>query len=147
MPTTEKYLLGSQSIVLSTGSTLANNALAISSTQDNTAGAGGFDGYTLCDVQLNVTFGTAPTAGTGISVWFLRSQDGTTFEDGSASVIPVRPPDIVIGVDAVTTAQIKTRETRLSPGKFKVLAQNTGTGQTMSSGWTLSIRPITFQGV
>lgn len=146
MPTTEKYLLGSQSTVLSTSATLANNALVASSAYDNTQGQTG-DGYAECDLELAVTFGTAPTAGTAASIWFLRSQDGTNYEDGSSSVTPARSPDLVIPVNASTSAQRIIRSAVLPPGKITVLLKNDGTGQTMSSGWTLKLRPITRQGV
>lgn len=146
MPSTEKYLLGSQATVLSTAATLANNALVAGSAYDNTQGQTG-DGYTECDVELAVTFGVAPTANTGVSIWFLRSQDGTNYEDGSSSVTPARAPDIAIPVLASTSAQRIIRPATLPPGKITVLLKNDGTGQTMSSGWTLKLRPITRQGV
>ncbi len=146
MAITEKYLLGSQTTVLNTSATLANNALVASSAYDNTPGQTG-DGYTEADLELAVTFGTAPTAGTAASIWFLRSQDGTNYEDGSSSVTPARSPDLVIPVNASTSAQRIIRAAVLPPGKITVLLKNDGTGQSMSSGWTLKLRPITRQGI
>lgn len=148
MAVTEKYLLGSISTLLSTGlNSLANNSLAISSAFDNTQGQTG-DGYTLCDVELVVTFGTAPTANTGVSVWFLGAPDGTNYEDGDASTTPGRMPDAVFPLRAVTTAQRIVQRVALPAGLFKALAKNDGTGQSMAaSGNTLKIRPVTRQGV
>lgn len=148
MPTTEKYLLGSQTTLISTGfNSLANNSLAISSTFDNTQGAAG-DGYVLCDLELVVTYGTSPTAGTGVSVWFLQTQDGTNYEDGGTSTTPARSPDVVFPLLATTSAQRIIRRASLPQGAVKALAKNDGTGQAMAaSGNTLKIRPVTRQGV
>lgn len=147
MPT-EKFLLGSQTTLLSTGlNSLANNSLAVSSAYDNTQGQTG-DGYTLCDLELVVTYGTAPGAGTGVSVWLLGSQDGTNYEDGDASTTPSRPPDFVFPLRAVTTAQRIIRRGLVPWGLMKALLKNDGTGVAMaSSGNTLKIRPVTTQGV
>lgn len=149
MATTEKWLLGSQTTLASTGlNSLANNSLAAGSVYDNTVGAGGGDGYILCDLELVATFGTAPTAGTAVSVWFLLSQDGTNYEDGSSSVTPARSPDCVLPVRAVTTAQRVVRRAWLPWGKITPLLKNDGTGQAFAaSGNTLKIRNVTAQGV
>lgn len=148
MATTEKFLLGSQTTLLDTGlNTLTNNSLAISSAYNNTQGQTG-DGYTLCDLELVVTYGTAPGAGTGVSVWLLTSQDGTNYEDGDASTTPSRPPDVVFPLRAVTTAQRIIRRAFMPWGLCKALLKNDGTGVSMAaSGNTLKIRPVTTQGV
>lgn len=149
MPVVEKLLLGSITSLLTTElNSLANNTNATpSSAYDNTVGQTG-DGYTLCDVELVVTYGTNPTAGTCIVVWFLATQDGTNYEDGSSSVTPGRGPDVVFPVRAVTTAQRIIKRTMLPWGIFKALLRNDGTGQTFAaSGNTLKIRPVTREGV
>lgn len=142
----EKYLLGTQTTLLSTGlDSLANNGLAISAEFDNTIGAAG-DGYTLCDVELVVTYGSAPTA--GVALWFLGTQDGTNYEDGDASVTPAKLPACVFPLRAVTTAQRIIRRVALPWGKLKALLKNDGTGQAMAaSGNTLKIRPVTRESV
>jgi hypothetical protein len=153
MPTVEKYLLGGTITTLITGgSALGNNALAIGSAFDNTVGQTG-DGYTLGDVEFSGTFSVAPAANTGIAVWFLRSQNGTNYEDGdgtvggSADTTPARNPDVVIPVRAVTSAQLVSRSVVLPWGKWKPLAKNDGTGQSLGSGFTLKVRPVTREGV
>jgi len=89
MATTEKYLLGSQSNLLTTElNSLANNGTAIGSAYDNTVGQTG-DGYALCDLEIVCTYGSAPTANTGVSFWFIGTQDGTNYEDGDGSTTPV----------------------------------------------------------
>jgi hypothetical protein len=66
---TEKLVLGTQTTPLNTGASLSNNGLAVSSAINNTQGGGGPDGYGRCRLTFSGTFGTAPTANTGISVW------------------------------------------------------------------------------
>jgi hypothetical protein len=143
-----KQLLGSQTSLLTTGlNSLANNSAAQSSTFDNTVAAAG-DGYLLCDVELVVTYGVAPTANTGCSLWFLQTQDGTNFEDGSSSITPARLPDLVFPLRAVTTAQRIIRRSWLPQGAFQALLKNDGAGQAMAAtGNTLKIRPVTIEGV
>lgn len=150
MATTEKYVLGSISSLMTTElNSLANNALAAAgSSYSNVQGGGGGDGYTLCDLELVVTFGVAPTANTGVSVWFLARPDGTNFEDGSSSVTPARLPDAVFPLRAVTTAQRVVRRVALPWGVFTALLKNDGSGQAFaSSGNTLKVLPVTPQGV
>jgi hypothetical protein len=148
MSTTEKYLLGSLASLITTGlNSLANNSLVAGAAFDNTAGAAG-DGYLLCDLELVVTYGVAPAANTGCSVWFLGSADGTNYEDGDASTTPARLPDAVFPLRAVTTAQRINRRVLLPAGKLTPLLKNDGTGQAMAaSANTLKVRPVTHQGV
>ncbi len=144
----EKFLLGSQTSLLTTElNSLANNGNAIGSAFNNTIGQTG-DGYTLCDVELVVTYGTNPTANTGVSFWFIQSQDGTNYEDGDASITPARSPDLTFPVRAVTTLQRIIRRTWLPWGLFKPLVKNDGTGQSMAAtANTVKVRPVTPEGV
>ena len=147
MPT-ENYLLGSQTTLLSTGlDALADNALALSAAYDNTAGAAG-DGSTLCDLELVVSYASAPDAGSAVVVWLLASQDGTNYEDGGTSVTPLRIPDRAFPLRPVTGAQRIIRRVAMPPGLFKALLKNDATGEAMAaSGNTLKIRAVTFQSV
>lgn len=145
----EKYKLGSVATLMSTelNSLATNTAAVASSAFNNVQGGGGGDGYTLCDLELVVTFGTNPAASTGISVWFLGQPDGTNYEDGSSSVTPARLPDAVFPVRAVTTAQRIVRRIAIPPGTWKALALNDGTGQALAAtGNTLKIRPAAREG-
>lgn len=144
MRTTAYGLLSQTSMLTTELNSLANNALAISALFDNTYAAAG-NGSVLGDVELAVQFGTSPTAGTGVAIWFIQSQDGSTYEDGDASITPARRPDLVVPVRAVTTAQRIIRRVALPPGKFKVLAKNDGTGQAFAaSSNTLKLRPYSY---
>jgi hypothetical protein len=96
---------------------------AISSAFDNSTNLDLFD-----DLQLTVTFASAPTAGTVVELYLLPSIDGgTDYADGSTSVLP--QSSLYVGgfaVRAVTTAQkMIVRGVALPPGLFKYLVQNT----------------------
>ena len=147
MAAVQKWKVGTQTSLLTTGlNSLANNALAISGAFDNTQTTGAGAGYTLCDVELVATYGSAPTANTAVAVWFLGSQDGTNYEDGDASITPARMPDVVFPVRAVTTAQRIIRRAWLPWGLLKALLKNDGTGQAMAaSNNTLKVRPVTAE--
>ena len=146
MATTEKWLLGSVTVLVTTGAALTNNSLVAGATYDNTQGQAG-DGSALCDLELAVTYTTAPTANTGISLWFLQSQDGTAFEYGAAGTTPPRAPDVVFPVAATTVAELLIRRAWLPWGKTTPLIKNDGTGQTMPLNWYMKLRPIARQSV
>ena len=142
-PTT--YQVGTITSLMTTElNSLANNALVLSSV-GGTSGVFSLTNYTFGQVELVVTFGTAPTANTTISVWFLCDLDGTNYEDGSSSITPVRNPDVVFPVRAVTTAQRIQKWAKLPMTSFKVLALNNGTGQGLAaSANTIKILPGTY---
>lgn len=142
MSTTTTRVVGTiQSLLTTELDSLANNALALGSAVTLTSA-----GYLFGEVELVVTYGIAPTASTGCSVWFLRDVDGTNYEDGGTSLTPARTPDLVIPVNASTSAQRITRRCLLPPGTFKALLKNDGVGQTMAaSGNTLKVLPSTYQ--
>ena len=156
MTQTIANLTASATTLLSTElNSLANNANVASSVGgasgvfDNTLGDGGVaNGYQMADVEgVFAVFGSAPAAGSALLVWFLQTIDGTNYEDGSSSTTPVRPPDVVLPFQASTSAQRVTKSgVPLPAGKFKVLAQNSGSGQSLaSSGNTVKVRPFTPQ--
>lgn len=111
---------------------------AISSALDNTAMLALFD-----DLELNVTFASAPTAGTVVELYVVPSIDGTNYADGSTSVLP--QSSLYVGgfaVRAVTTAQrMHIRGVTLPPGLFKYAVQNTTNQAFPASGSTLVRNP------
>jgi hypothetical protein len=145
----EKYKLGTAATLLSTGlDALANNALAPAAAYNNVQAGGGGDGYTECDLELVVSFASAPAAASGVSVWFLGAPDGTNYEDGDASTTPARAPDAVLPLRAVTGAQRVNRRVWLPWGSPKALLKNDGTGQAFgATGNTLKVRPVTREAV
>jgi hypothetical protein len=159
MATTQEYLLGSVTTLMSTElNSLATSsgltAGAISSVGgssgifDNTAGGGGLGGYVLGRIELvlGAPAGTL-TTGTAAYIWFVREADGTNYEDGGSSTIPARPADVVIPVRAVSTAQRIDVDVVLPFAKFYVLLAH-NTGQTWAaSANTLKVLPATYQSV
>lgn len=139
MATIELSAYGTIATALSTGlDSLANGSSAITAALDN-----GTDRSIWDDLELVVTFGTAPALNAPVEVYLVPSVDGTNYADGSATVLP--SPNLLVGtflVRAVTTAQrVAIRKIELPPGLFKYLVRNQA-GQAMAaSGNTLKRRP------
>ena len=92
-------------------------------------------------LELQVTFGTAPSAGGYVEIYMVTAPDGTNYEDGSNTVDPGTHKLIDrIPVRAVTTAQrLSGRMFPLLPEKTKFLLYN-GSGQAFpASGSTLAL--------
>jgi len=106
---------------------LANNARAISA-----AITGGQELWD--DLELAVTYGTAPTAGSVVEIYLIPSVDGTNYVDGDATIVP--PFSYLVGyfpLRAVTSAQrIGLRGVVLTPGLWKYLVSNLA-GQSMAA--------------
>lgn len=136
------YTMGSVDTVLSTGlNSMANNALVLSS--EYTASQTGYL-YAMMELYISGMGGT-PTANTSFDFWFLSKNDGTNYEDGSASVTPARAPDGWFNIRAVSTAQRLFYRAAIPPsGTFKILIRNNATGQALAaSGNTLKLRLFT----
>lgn len=105
---------------------------AASASIDNTPATGG--NYELMDVELNVTYGTNPSAGGYVALYLLPSLDGTNFADGAAATAPQKA--LLIGVfelRASTSAQrLALTRIPLPPRKFELLVDNQA-GQAMAA--------------
>jgi hypothetical protein len=153
--TTEKLIIGTETVLMTPTnlSALANNALFLSAAYNNVQGGGAGDGYTLCRVKVAIEMAVAAAANTGVSVWFLKSQDGgTTYESGGTAYTPLRVPDLIIPAPVDTTQRFVMRDVLLPAGFVKVLLKNDATGQalatdTTATGSSLGITPITRQSV
>jgi len=117
---------------------LANGSLsAASGAIDNSAGQKAI----YVDVEFNAGGTFTPVTPAYMWVWFLRSIDGTNYEDGSSSVQPVRPPDAVVPITAGSSITPRNNRPQcvMPPGKFKVLALNK-TGATLpATGNTIKL--------
>ena len=144
-----KLKLGSIASLLTTElNSLANAAGAVAgSAYNNTQGGGAGDGYPYAEVELNLGSPGGTVAGS-ISVYFLLTPDGTNQEDGSSSVQPARPADVVFPLRGVSTAQRLTRKgVVLPPGNWKALLWNASGQALNASGNTLKILPYTVENV
>jgi hypothetical protein len=128
---------------------IASNGWTAASTvtADNRIGQA-LNGYLICRIEWNVTFAANPTAAGGFTGWFLKTADGTNFENTpTASIALGRPPDFFL---PVTTGQTGTRvmlDVRCPAERFKIVGNLSNTGQTTAaSGNTIKILPITIQG-
>jgi hypothetical protein len=129
---------------------LANGSnTSAGSAVNNVQATANLNGYTRAKIELYLAaYSGTPSANTSINVWFLRTVDGTNYEDGSSSVAPARNPDVVIPVNATASGpQRIIRECFLPVGSFKPLAKNTIGISLAGSGNTLKILPNTDQGV
>jgi hypothetical protein len=138
--TMQRLVQGSHTAVLSI-SGLANNSRSAAGTMYDPRIAGAGLGYLNVIVECVMTFSVAPTAGTSISVWFLKQTDGTNFETTTTP----RVPDVVCPVLAVTSTQRVSFSRQLEAFPFQAIALNDATAQTLTTG-TINIRPSTIQG-
>lgn len=92
----------------------------------------------LMDLELVVTYGTNPTAGTTVDVYMVQSVDGTNYADAiftNAQLVAGFP------LQAVTTAQrIAVKDVPVPPGLFKLFARNNAGQTTAASANTLKYR-------
>jgi len=75
-------------------------------------------------------------------LWWLLESDGTNTEDGSASVTPAKPPDMIIPLRVVNGAQrvgMICAFPRLPPADFTPLIQNKSGAAWAASGNTLKL--------
>lgn len=95
---------------------------------------GSSDRYLYCDLDLYLRAASAPAAGAYVEVYFIKSVDGTNYEDGDASVAPPATALVArIPVRAVNTQQrIAHLRIVLPSCKFKPLFANTS-GQALTN--------------
>lgn len=145
-----KYEAGSISSLLTTElNSLANgSSSALGTEYDNSSNL-----YMWALFEVNVTFGTNPTAGNLLNLYLVPAPDGSNYDDGSSSIVP--PISCYIGgapVRAVTTAQkIPVGLTNpptlipIPPTKFKLLLINNSGQAFPSSGSTVKMIPYRLQ--
>lgn len=145
--------------IVSSGSSLASNANAISGAQDPTAsaygGTGSQPGYRRGQFTFNGTFGGVPAANGVIQVYWVYPTDGTltgtpgSYEtDPGRSTAPNRHLAATIRLDPVNTTQGVCSELVDMPYvPFKCITVNAATGQTLAATWTLTLGPATDKGV
>ncbi len=109
--------------------------------------------------RINFTIAALASACTTstIGMWFLQSSDaGSTYEDGSSSTVPSRPPDVVFFPKATASAQVLagvsnvgdpenhgSTKIRLPAGHFKCLLYWSGGNVALASSGS-SVKVIAF---
>lgn len=133
---------GAAKTLASAGGTISNNALAQAPTASYDVVADG-GGYPDADFALVCTFATAPTEGAVLSLYARPLDiDGTADTD----IPETTRPTLWVGnfaVNNVTTSQALWLRAYDLPKLADYYVHNNGTGQTVSSGWTLKVTPRT----
>lgn len=133
---------GTQKTLEASGASIANNAMAQADDADYSVA---LDGSGAPDVEfaIAVTFGTAPTQNTLIDLYAQALNiDGTS--DAQAPTTTYRQKYIgSFVVNNVTTQQFLALLAYDVPPNAAYYLHNNGTGQTISSGWTLKATPRT----
>jgi hypothetical protein len=102
------------------------------------------------DAELNVTFGSAPTAGNTVDLYLIPGIDGTNYADNGAGTLSSNQASgapsgtYLVGsfeLQAVTTAQrVAVPRIPLLPGKWKWAAYNNSGQAFPASGSTITYR-------
>jgi len=139
-----RYAYGSWQTVLSTElNSLANNAMALSAAITPDISVSITD-VLYIEIGVDVSYGSAVSAGGVISCWFIDQVDGS-YVDGDASTQPPENPVQVL-LRAVSGAQRRKVRSGAPPGTFKLLAKNDNTGQSMAaSNNTIKVRFSTLK--
>ena len=144
-----KLEAGSITTVLSTElNSLANVAAALASSgYDNSASL-----YLWAIFELNVTFGSAPSATGTIDLYIIPAPDGSNYDDAVTGASGAAPATSYVGgfpLRAVTSAQKipigAARRVDLPPVPFKVFVVNNSGQAFPSSGSTVKMVPYRYQ--
>lgn len=128
---------------------LANNAGALGAEYDNAT-----NDYIFATFELNVTFGSAPTAGNTVDLYIIPAPDGTNYDDAVTGASGSAPATCYAGgfpLRAVTTAQKVPLGVGvaggipLPPTKFKVFILNKSGVAFPASGSTVKMVAYRYQ--
>jgi len=139
------------STVMSTElNSLANNAGALGTEYDNTTNQ-----YLLGLFELNVTFGSAPTAQNTVDLYIIPAPDGTNYDDAVTGASGYAPGTCYAGgfpLRAITTVQHvplggggAQGYVQLPPTKFKAFVVNKSGVAFPASGSTIKMIPFRYQ--
>ena len=126
------------------GASISNNALAQADDADYSVASDGAS-YPDAEFVLSGAFGTAPTEGMVLALYARPLNiDGTNDAEAPETTRPTR----FIGnfvVNNVTSTQYMTLTAFDVPAEASYYVHNNATGQTLSSGWTLKVKPRTYK--
>lgn len=134
---------GTQKTLEASGASIASGAIAQANDASYSTASDGAN-YPDAEFAVSFAFGTAPTEnGTLTLIARTLNIDGTN----DAEAPEATRADRYIGsfvVNNVTTTQYAVLFARNVPREADYYLLNTGTGQTLSSGWTLKVTPMTY---
>lgn len=135
---------GTTKTLEASGGSITNNSIVQADDASYSTASDGAD-YPHAEFALSFTFGTNPTEGATIGVYARKlNVDGT----GDAEAPETGRPDTFIGfvrVNNVTTLQYAAFFAYDVPREADYYLHNVATGQTISSGWTLKVTPMTYK--
>jgi hypothetical protein len=137
-------VFGTTKTLEANGATIANNALvqADDATYDIVADGGS---YPDAQFTMTATFSVAPTEGTVLALYARPIDiDGTLDTDIPEVTRPTRYIGAFV-VNNVTTIQPLELVAYDVPIKAEYYVHNVGTGQSVSTGWTLKVKPRTYK--
>jgi hypothetical protein len=133
-PTVEALVGASMGAVSGTNlNALASNALVLAAAISNVQGDSAGGGYDRARLKLHLDSMTVAAGGI-VDGWFLTAADGSVYEQGGTSVVPLRPPDFAFYPVAQTAAVDLEIQVRVPIcGTIKTLLRNNGLGAAMPS--------------
>lgn len=150
MPSLKLEAAAITSIATTELNSLANGSAALGAEYDNSSNL-----YLFGYFELNVTFGTNPTAGSLINLYLIPAPDGTNYDDNTTGASGVAPSTVYVGgfpLRAVTSAQkipltggLHQGHIMLPPLKFKPFLINNSGQSFPASGSTLKLVPFRYQ--
>ena len=134
---------GTTKTLESNGASIANNALAQADDSFYSTASDGAN-YPDADFVLTCAFATAPTENTVIALYARPLEvDGMANTEVPETTRPTRYIGSFV-VNNVTTSQTMICTAYDLPVKADYYLHNNGTGQTISAGWTLRVKPRTY---
>lgn len=133
---------GTEKTLESSGGSITNNSVVQADDANYDTVSDG-EGCSDAEFVLQATFGTGPTEGTVLAL-YARPLDVHSTDD--TEVPEAARPTRFVGsfvVNNVTSAQNMICVGRNLPKLAAYYIHNSGTGQTVSSGWKLYVTPIT----
>lgn len=138
-----RFFYGTPVTLESAGAVITNNALAQAddASYDLVANGGGYPDAVFV---LACAFATAPTEGSTIALYARPLDvDGTSDTEVPEAARPTEFIGTFVLNNVTTTQYIRCVGTDL-PQKADYYLHNNGSGQSMSSGWTLKVTPRTY---
>lgn len=135
---------GTTKVLEANGGLIANNSVVQADDASYSVATDG-GGYPDAEFVISATFATAPTEGTTL-VLMARPLDIDGTSDAEAPEL-ARPTRFVgiFEVNDVTSAQYIALVARDVPRKADYYLGNNATGQSVTSGWTLKVTPLSYK--
>lgn len=137
-------VFGTQKTLEANGASIASGSVVQADDASYSKSADGSN-YRWAKFVLAATFATAPTEGKTIALYARPLNiDGTNDSEVPEATRPTKFIGIFV-VNNVTTTQYMEIDAKDVPREADYYLYNDGTGQTVSSGWTLKVTPWTVR--